>query len=144
MAAYFVPMISHAEVLGTFPFDEPQPATMTLSTAPLPGSVSNDSPKASDGRVMRLLIRIQSKDKKWLRSIDGVTVQANMPQHEHGMLVTPKPSIKIREGVFAIDGVQFHMEGEWLIRIRTRHSSLPIEQKNSDSATIQIKISSAK
>lgn len=139
---YFIPMTGRAEALGTWPFDGSQPATITISTAPLPGSTSKESPRASDRRAMRLIIRIQSDDKKWLRGIEGVTVQANMPQHDHGMLVTPKPSIKIKDGIFAIDGVQFHMEGDWLLLVRTQHAADGIYAKKSNATTIQINVSS--
>ncbi len=137
-------MTGRAEVLGTWPFDGSQPATITISTAQLPGSTSKEPPRASDRRAMRLIIRIDSDEKKWLRGIESVTVQANMPQHEHGMLVTPKPSIKIKDGVFAIDGVQFHMEGEWLLLVRTQHAAHGIYAKKSNANTIQINISSLK
>jgi len=137
-------MTGRAEVLGTWPFDGSQPATITISTAQLPGSTSKEPPRASDRRTMRLVIRFSSNDKKWLRGIEGVTVQANMPQHEHGMLVTPKQSIKLKDGVFAIDGVQFHMEGEWLLLVRTQHAAHGIYAKKSNANTIQINISSLK
>jgi len=144
MGLYFFPMTGRAEVLGTWPFDGSQPATITISTAQLPGSTSKEPPRASDRRTMRLVIRFSSNDKKWLRGIEGVTVQANMPQHEHGMLVTPKQSIKLKDGVFAIDGVQFHMEGEWLLLVRTQHAAHGIYAKKSNANTIQINISSLK
>lgn len=142
MGLYFIPMTGSAEVLGTWPFDGSQAATITISTAQLPGSTSKEPPRASDRRAMRLIIRIDSNNKKWLRGIEGVTVQANMPQHEHGMLVTPKPSIKLKDGAFAIDGVQFHMEGEWLLLVKTKHAAHGIYAKKSDTTTIQINISS--
>lgn len=142
MGLYFIPMTGSAEVLGTWPFDGSQPATITISTAPLPGSTSKEPPRASDRRTMRLVIRFSSNDKKWLRGIEGVTVQANMPQHDHGMLVTPKPSIRLKDGVFAIDGMQFHMEGEWLLLVKTKHAANGIYAKKSDTTTIQINVSS--
>lgn len=140
---YFIPMTGSAEVLGTWPFDGSQAATITISTAPLPGTLRKETPKTSDGRALRLVLSFSSKDKRWLRSIEGASIQATMPQHEHGMLVTPKPSTKIKDGVFAIDGVQFHMEGEWLLLVRTKHSPNGIYGKESDATTIQINISSS-
>jgi hypothetical protein len=140
----FIPMTVRAEVLGTWPFDGSQAATITISTAVLSGSTSKEPPRASDRRAMRLVIRIDSDDKKWLRGIESVTVQANMPQHEHGMLVTPKPSKKMKDGVFAIDGVQFHMEGEWILLVMTQHAANGIYAKKSNTTTVQVNVTSLK
>ena len=129
-----------SETLGTWPFDSRPSATVTLETAATPDSGSATAPKAADGRVMRLLVKFHDKDAKWVAGVQDVKLIAFMPQHQHGMLVKPQPSQRLGKDVFAIDGVQFHMQGEWTITIAARYQKTPSSPPEEFKSVFQIKL----
>ena len=129
-----------SETLGTWSFDTRPSATVTLETAATPDSGSATAPKAADGRVMRMLVKIHDKDKKWVSGIQSVSLMALMPQHEHGMLVKPQDSKRLGKDTFAIDGVQFHMQGEWMITIAARYQKSPTSPPEEFKSVFQIKL----
>lgn len=47
---------------------------------------------------------------------DDMRVDAMMPAHQHGMNYTPQVTDQ-GKGVFQIDGMLFHMPGEWEIQV---------------------------
>lgn len=50
--------------------------------------------------------------------VEGASVQfqAEMPGHGHGMLREPS-SHELGNGLYRVDGVLLHMEGEWLVHL---------------------------
>ena len=50
-------------------------------------------------------------------SIDTVAFEATMPEHGHGLAI--QPTIKpLEKGSFRVEGVRFHMAGNWVLRVR--------------------------
>ena len=45
-------------------------------------------------------------------TVDGLSIDAWMPEHLHGMTRVPKVTAR-DDGGFAIDGIRFHMSGYW-------------------------------
>ena len=50
-------------------------------------------------------------------SIDGI-----MPAHHHGMNVNPEIK-KLRNGEYEVEGMLFHMPGDWQIKVYIEHNS---------------------
>ena len=50
-------------------------------------------------------------------TVASVAFDANMPAHGHGLAVQPK-LIRTGEHTFRVEGVRFHMTGEWKLRVR--------------------------
>ena len=61
-----------------------------------------------------------------------ITVDADMPDHRHGMNTTPRVE-RIGPGRYRAEGLQFHMPGYWEIYIDitrggvTERAALPVE-----------------
>jgi len=64
-------------------------------------------------------LRITARDADTGELLDGVTLEVDvtMPQHGHGMSVTPRTT-SIRKGRFLTEGCRLHMYGAWLIQIQ--------------------------
>jgi hypothetical protein len=66
---------------------------------------------------------------------DGLTIKVNadMPSHGHGM--NTEPEIKqLSSGEFLVDGLLFHMGGDWELYIDVMEDGIP------DRATIPLKL----
>jgi len=46
-----------------------------------------------------------------------IVVSADMPAHSHGMNTKPE-TVKIAPGKYRIDGMLFHMAGDWVVSVR--------------------------
>lgn len=53
-------------------------------------------------------------------NVSTLSVDATMPAHQHGMNYTPQITT-LGDGLFQIDGMVFHMPGEWEIRVSADH-----------------------
>ena len=140
----FQPVLAFAEILGTWPVEGSKSATITLNAIGLPGSKTTELERVSTGRVMRLIVKFNDSATDWVAGIDRVSINASMPQHGHGMLTRLGPSKKISKGTFAIDGVQFHMLGEWMITVTAHHGSTHGYNASDDITKIQIHVRDAK
>lgn len=51
--------------------------------------------------------------------LDGaeVTIDADMPEHLHGMMTKPQVLRATSPGTFRVDGMKFHMPGWWVITL---------------------------
>ena len=47
----------------------------------------------------------------------GMVFTAGMPAHAHGMLSAPQVKSYLGSGIYRVEGVKFHMPGQWLVRI---------------------------
>jgi hypothetical protein len=54
--------------------------------------------------------------------VEDVSVFAIMPAHQHGMNYSPSV-VDLGEGVFRVDGMLFHMPGEWEIQMELTYAS---------------------
>ncbi|HEY0962546.1 MAG TPA: FixH family protein [Pseudomonadales bacterium] len=53
-----------------------------------------------------------------------VSVEGGMPAHNHGLATTPAVTAHPGNGDYRIDGLRFHMQGEWELRITVRHDGI--------------------
>ena len=49
-------------------------------------------------------------------AVGSMEIDAVMPAHQHGMNYTPDVT-EMGGGVFSVDGMLFHMPGEWEVRV---------------------------
>ncbi len=75
-----------------------------------------------------------------IRDADGVpvtgaeiSVDGGMPEHDHGLPTRPRVTEEIGEGRYRLDGLRFHMAGEWEIVVtikadgKTRTLVIPLQ-----------------
>ncbi len=66
-------------------------------------------------------------------AIDTVAFEATMPEHGHGLAT--QPSIRaLPNGSFLVEGVRFHMAGNWVLRVRIH------DRKGWDSVSIPFRV----
>lgn len=63
-----------------------------------------------------------------LRSAEGVplegahiSVEGGMPAHDHGLATSPQVTTALGSGRYLLEGVRFHMAGEWLLKLQIAH-----------------------
>jgi cytochrome c peroxidase len=66
--------------------------------------------------------------------LDAVAFEATMPAHGHGLATQPTIRSLQPAGRFLVDGVRFHMPGDWVIRVRFH------DAQGWDSITIPFRV----
>lgn len=66
--------------------------------------------------LFNLTVNVTNKEGKPLKSTVNVEIDAGMPQHNHGMNVTPVVKA-LDNGQFSVEGMLFHMPGAWTINL---------------------------
>lgn len=46
-----------------------------------------------------------------------INVNGGMPAHDHGLATSPRVTRYLGEGQYLLEGVRFHMPGEWLMKL---------------------------
>lgn len=89
----------------------------------------------SDGLQVELHSQVQppplNQMHSWLitlRNAEGVpldgariTVDGGMPAHDHGLATRPEVTAERGEGRYLLEGVRFHMAGDWLLQLQIEH-----------------------
>lgn len=70
----------------------------------------------------RLKVQVQTPQNKIIPDAK-ITLKATMPAHNHGMNVKPKIK-QLKDKVFEVKGLLFHMPGEWQIEVDVNHKGL--------------------
>jgi hypothetical protein len=53
----------------------------------------------------------------------SIQVQGGMPAHDHGLATSPEVTAYLGGGRYLLEGVRFHMAGEWLLQLQIEHQS---------------------
>lgn len=53
----------------------------------------------------------------------AVTFDGGMPSHGHGFVTQPRVTRNLGGGEFLVEGVKFHMPGEWVLRVTVASGS---------------------
>lgn len=53
-----------------------------------------------------------------------IEIAGGMPQHDHGLATRPRLTAELGGGDYRIDGLRFHMTGEWQITLAIRASGV--------------------
>ncbi len=89
----------------------------------------------SDGLQVELRSQVQppplNQMHSWLitlrnaegMALDGarIRVEGGMPAHDHGLATRPEVTAEQGEGRYLLEGVRFHMAGEWLLQLQIEH-----------------------
>lgn len=51
----------------------------------------------------------------------AITVDGGMPAHDHGLPTSPQVSEAEEAGEYWLDGMRFHMNGEWTLQLLIEH-----------------------
>lgn len=51
----------------------------------------------------------------------NIQVEGGMPLHDHGLATRPQVTDYLGDGQYLIEGLRFHMPGEWLLEIQIDH-----------------------
>jgi len=57
-----------------------------------------------------------------------------MPQHQHGFITEPRVTRTLGTGQFLIEGVKFHMAGDWMLRVEL------VGPSGADGATVHVRV----
>lgn len=100
---------------------EPAPAVPALGELALTeGGLYRASIRPRDGRIPLNTMHV------WIFHVETLSgepvmpirlaVTGGMPQHQHGFATEPRVTEALGNGDFLVDGVKFHMTGDWLFR----------------------------
>jgi hypothetical protein len=64
----------------------------------------------------------------------SIRVEGGMPAHDHGLATRPQVTRYLGEGRYLLEGVRFHMAGEWLLQVEIEH------QQQQYSATVALRL----
>ncbi len=66
-----------------------------------------------------------------IKTLDGLAIEdanvqvtGGMPAHNHGLPTSPRVTEHLGEGRYRVDGMRFHMNGQWEIRISVKRDGL--------------------
>lgn len=84
------------------------------------------------GRYHSWLLTLTDAQRQSVYPAD-IAVTGGMPGHEHGLPTQPRVVEYLGEGVYRIEGLKFHMAGDWVVRFRivTEHAQDYAEAKLS-------------
>jgi hypothetical protein len=68
------------------------------------------------GRMHGWVVHLATRDGETFVP-SRLAVTGGMPQHGHGFETTPRATRSLGGGDFLVEGVKFHMPGDWTIRI---------------------------
>jgi hypothetical protein len=68
------------------------------------------------GRIHEWIVRLETRDGRTFVP-PRVAFSGGMPQHGHGFETEPRVTRAIGRGEFLIEGVKFHMAGDWMLRV---------------------------
>lgn len=53
-----------------------------------------------------------------------IRVDGGMPVHNHGLATNPQVTAQLGEGRYRLQGVRFHMNGDWELRLQIEHAGM--------------------
>ena len=78
-------------------------------------------------------LQLDSKDGEPVTAA-VITVDGGMPEHDHGLPTQPRVTQEIGEGAYRLDGLRFHMRGEWEVTLRIEANGV------TDAVTIKVSL----
>lgn len=143
--AAFGPRLFVQPTRETGPRDAEDPADAALRPFPM-RRLSNDggylvgcrigaTPTPMNDMFSLELVVLDAATRRPIDAAVSIGIDADMPEHRHGMNTRPKVAPGERPGVFQVSGMLFHMPGYWEIYVDlTRHgvterAQFPVELK---------------
>lgn len=53
-----------------------------------------------------------------------IHIEGGMPLHNHGLATSPQVTGALGEGRYRLQGMRFHMNGEWQLRLQIQHDGV--------------------
>jgi hypothetical protein len=63
-----------------------------------------------------------------------IAIDGGMPQHGHGFMTAPRVTGPLGPDEYLIEGMRFHMAGEWVIRVEL------VGERGADVATFKVQV----
>jgi hypothetical protein len=79
-------------------------------------SVRSEDGEIPLGRIHAWVVHLETRDGKTFPP-RRLAFSGGMPQHGHGFETEPRATREIGGGDFLIEGVKFHMAGDWMLRV---------------------------
>lgn len=76
------------------------------------------------GRMHDWTVKIETPSGEPVRP-KRLAFSGGMPQHDHGFITVPRVTRVLGEGLYLIEGVKFHMGGDWQLRVEVVGPSGP-------------------
>ena len=67
-------------------------------------------------RIHSWVMHVESADGVPLEGAT-ITVSGGMPLHDHGLPTDPRMTRSLGNGDYLLEGVRFHMQGEWVLNV---------------------------
>lgn len=71
-------------------------------------------------RIHSWTLHLETSDGAIVENAE-VTIEGGMPAHNHGLATAPAVTAYLGNGDYRIEGMRFHMQGEWILRVNVRH-----------------------
>jgi len=68
------------------------------------------------GRMHAWVVRVETADGEPFAP-SRLTFDGGMPQHDHGFPTAPRVTQALGPGEYLVEGVRYHMGGEWTLRV---------------------------
>jgi len=98
----------------------PEPAPARWETASEAGlyrvAIEPRDGVARVGSLHAWIVAVETADGSPIRPA-RLAFDGGMPQHGHGFETAPRVTGVLEDGRFLVDGVRFHMPGEWTLRV---------------------------
>jgi hypothetical protein len=82
-------------------------------------SFASDLEPIAINRIHRWVLRIETDRGEPVTGAE-VGIDGGMPEHDHGLPTRPRPTEELGGGDYLIEGLRFHMNGEWEIVVAVR------------------------
>ncbi len=67
-------------------------------------------------RIHEWVVHVETADGEPVEQAT-LDVAGGMPEHDHGLPTSPRVTVELGNGVYRVQGLRFHMAGDWLIEI---------------------------
>ncbi len=85
------------------------------------------------GEIHDWVIRLSRTDGGAARTV-RVSLDGGMPAHGHGFTTSPRVTRALGEGEYLVEGVKFHMAGDWQLRV------LVTDSEGSDGIAVPLSL----
>lgn len=83
------------------------------------------------GPLHEWVLRVRDADGRGFEP-RRIAVDGGMPQHGHGFVTAPRVTRRLAPGTYLVEGVKFHMGGDWVLRVEL------VSDAGPDGATFEV------
>lgn len=103
----------------------------------------SSKPDLQKRKLSQLKVSLVASQKNTDANYQLISFDADMPEHQHGMVVQASKPKKISDGekaklTYLVDGVKLHMPGKWVLRFELKKPG--VKESIKLSLPIQVKI----